>query len=205
MAKIFIFGTNDCAELAQFYLTNDSVHSVAGFFVDKDHKEADQFSGLPVLTWNELPSPAEAKLFIPLYDNRLREEKANKAKYFGYDLISYVSSKATVWSDVGENCFIMEDNTIQPFVEIGDNVIMWSGNHIGHHSVIKSNVFISSHVVVSGHCVIESYSWLGVNSALRDNITVAENTFVSMSSMIHKKTKPNKMYMGVPAKPIRDV
>ena len=52
----------------------------------------------------------------------------------------------------GDNCFILEDNTVQPFVTIGNNVTLWSGNHIGHDSVIEDDCFISSHVVVSGTC-----------------------------------------------------
>ena len=51
----------------------------------------------------------------------------------------------------GDNCFILEDNTIQPFVSIGNNVTLWSGNHIGHDSTIDDHCFIASHVVVSGH------------------------------------------------------
>ena len=50
----------------------------------------------------------------------------------GYAFISYISTRATVWTrDIGVNCFILEDNTVQPHVKIGSNVIMWSGSHIG--------------------------------------------------------------------------
>ena len=78
--------------------------------------------------------------------NRLRTKFFDSAEEKGYDLISYVSSKAFIWRNVeiGKNCFIFEDNTIQPFVNIGNNVTLWSGNHIGHHSIIEKNCFISS-------------------------------------------------------------
>ena len=73
-----------------------------------------------------------------------------KGKKKGYDFYSYVSPKATVLTNkIGENCFILEDNTIQPFVEIGNNCVLWSGNHIGHHGKIDDHVFITSHCVVS--------------------------------------------------------
>ena len=67
--------------------------------------------------------------------NRLRTRLAEAAKVKGYRLASYVSSRAFVWRNVtfGEHCFVFEDNTVQPFVRIGDNVVLWSGNHIGHH------------------------------------------------------------------------
>jgi acetyltransferase-like isoleucine patch superfamily enzyme len=133
--------------------------------------------------------------------NMLRAEvyKAIKAK--GYSLISYVSSKATVFNNrIGENCFILEDNTLQPFTDIGDNVVLWSGNHIGHHGKIDNHVFFTSHVVMSGHCHIGKYSFLGVNSTIRDGITLSEGTLVAMAAMITRNTEPWGIYKGIPAK-----
>src|SRR5205085_4920123 len=82
----------------------------------------------------------------------LRAERVAAARAAGYRLVSYLSSRATVFPgfEPGENCFILEDNTIQPFARVGENVTLWSGNHIGHHSVVEDDVFIASHVVVSG-------------------------------------------------------
>ena len=47
----------------------------------------------------------------------------------GYELISYVSSKAIVWpsAEIGDNCLIMEGNIIQPYARVGNDVVMWSG------------------------------------------------------------------------------
>jgi sugar O-acyltransferase (sialic acid O-acetyltransferase NeuD family) len=203
---VLIFGTGDCASLANFYLTSDSKHNVLGFCVNDSHRSESEFEGLPVYSFENLPyTPNDVAFFAPLYDNQLRAKKSEEIKSKGFKLISYISSKAVCWGACGENCFIMEHNTIQPFVEIGNNVVLWSGNHIGHHSLIKDNVFISSHVVISGHCSVESFCWFGVNSATRDNITIAEGTMVAMSSMIHKNTKPWHMYMGVPAKAIKSL
>jgi sugar O-acyltransferase (sialic acid O-acetyltransferase NeuD family) len=199
LKPVIVYGTNDVSQLAAFYLENDSSRQVAGHCVDREFLESSEVIDKPLFAFEDI-SPDEFDLFIPLYDSRLRELKAKEAKEKGFTLVSYVSSKATVWSPVGENCFIMEDNTIQPFVKIGNNIVMWSGNHIGHHSIIEDNVFFSSHVVLSGHCVVKSYCWLGVNSTIRDHITLAEGTFIGMGSVITKDTEPNKRYAGSPAR-----
>ena len=204
MKPVIVFGTNDVSQLAAFYLEQDGVN-VAGFCVDKEYLGGRELvHGKPIFAFNGL-SPVKYDLFIPLYDNKLRAKKSKEAKMRGHNLISYVSPKATVFSSVGENCFIMENNTIQPFVEIGNNVIMWSGNHIGHHSKIKDNVFFSSHVVLSGNCVVEPYCWLGVNSTIRDHCTLAEGTFVAMCAGITKNTKSYTKYAGMPAKEFGNV
>jgi acyl-[acyl carrier protein]--UDP-N-acetylglucosamine O-acyltransferase len=97
---------------------------------------------------------------------------------------------------------ILEDNTIQPFTTIGNNVVMWSGNHIGHHGQIKDHVFFTSHVVLSGHCVVESYSFFGVNSTIRDYTSIAQGTLVGMASAITKETEEWSIYVGNPAKKV---
>lgn len=200
MKPVIVYGTNDISQLAAFYLENDAKRIVASFCVDREFYKKDNCMGKPVVIFEDQKDNESFDFFVPLYDNKLREEKAIAVKEKGFKLISYVSSKATIWSPIGENCFIMEDNTIQPFVEVGSNIVMWSGNHIGHHSKIKDNVFFSSHVVLSGHCIVESYCWLGVNSTIRDHVVLAEGTFVAMSATITKNTQPNKRYVGVPAK-----
>jgi sugar O-acyltransferase (sialic acid O-acetyltransferase NeuD family) len=206
--NIIIFGTGDCAQLAKMYLDKDSIHTPVAFCENEEYIKNTHVSDLPVYSFESITDyfcKTEFSFFAPIYDNKLREQKANEIKEKGYDLITYISSKATCWSeDVGENTFIMEDNTIQPFVKIGDNVIMWSGNHIGHHSTIENNVFFSSHVVLSGHCVVKQYSWLGVNSAIKDHIILEEGTFVAMSASVIKSTKAWTTYIGIPAKPYKE-
>jgi len=211
MAKVVVFGTSQWAELAHFYLTHDSPHDVVAFTVDQAYLDSASYKGLPVVAFEALEAaypPAEYKLFIPLSFkkmNHIRADRYNSAKARGYELISYVSSKATTWPGFtcGDNCFIFEDNTIQPFVEIGNDVVMWSGNHIGHHTIIKDHVMITSHVVISGCCRIEEHCFFGVNSAVRDEVTVARETLVGMGVVIAKDTREFEVYRAPSIEPER--
>jgi sugar O-acyltransferase (sialic acid O-acetyltransferase NeuD family) len=207
MAKVVIFGVLDTAELAHFYLTHDSEHEVVAFTVNQEYLQETEFRGLPVVPFEDvenLYSPEEYHFFAPMTArnmNRNREKVYLEAKAKGYQFISYISSKATLFgNEIGENCFILEDNTIQPFTTIGNNVVLWSGNHIGHHGQIKDHVFFTSHVVMSGHCVIEPYCFFGVNSTIRDYLHVAQGTLLGMASAIYKPTEEWGVYMGNPPK-----
>jgi sugar O-acyltransferase (sialic acid O-acetyltransferase NeuD family) len=208
MAKVIVFGVKDTAELAHFYLENDSEHEVFAFCVNKKYLTSDVFKDLPVVALEEIDKlypTTQYKFFAPMTAvnmNRNREAVYNEIKMLGYDFVSYVSSKATVYNGakIGENCFILEDNTIQPFTEIGNNVVLWSGNHIGHHSIIKDHVFFTSQVVLSGHCIVESHCFFGVNSTVRDFTHVAMGTLVAMSASIFKGTEEWGVYIGNPAK-----
>lgn len=207
MAKIIIFGVQDFAELAHYYLTNDSKHEVVAFCVNEMYLPKDKtFLGLPVVPFESVENTydvEEYKFFAPMAPNkmnRLRERIYFEIKEKGYQLISYISSKATLFDNsIGENCFILENNTIQPFTSIGNNVVLWSGNHIGHHSTIKDHVTFTSQVVLSGHCTVESYCTLGVNATIRDGLVISEGTFVAMGACVISNTISWSMYKGNPA------
>lgn len=211
--KVVIFGILDTAELAHYYLTNDSPYEVVAFTVNRDYLEEDTFVPrgtdeiYPVVAFEDLESkypPSEYLLFAPMTGvkmNTLRKKIYEEGKSKGYEYISYISSKSTVCNNkIGENCFILEDNTLQPFTEIGNNVVMWSGNHIGHHGKIEDHVFFTSHVVLSGHCHVKERAWLGVNATIRDYTTIGEGCLIAMGAMITKNTEDEGFYLGYPAK-----
>ena len=176
MNDLIIFGSAEIAELAYFYFKHDSSYRVVAFTVDDAYAKESTFNKLPLIPFSEIVSnfsPEKYAMHVALSYarlNQLREEKFNQAKSSKYELASYVSSKSAFWQDlnIGENCFILENQTIQPTVKIGNNVMLWSGNHIGHASTIDDHAYISSHVVISGHCKIGKRSFFGVNSTLKD-------------------------------------
>jgi sugar O-acyltransferase (sialic acid O-acetyltransferase NeuD family) len=192
--KLVIVGNTAFAEIAHEYFTHDSEYDVVGFSVERDYIGAAEVQGLPVVPFEELEDsfpPSEHAVYVAAtYTqlNRLRARLANEAKARGYGLASYVSSRAFVWRNVelGEHCFVFEDNTVQPFVTIGRNVVLWSGNHVGHHSTIRDNTFVSSHVVVSGFCDIGENCFLGVNSTIANNVTIGRDVWLGPATNVVK-------------------
>ena len=204
MSKIVIFGAGDIARLAHYYFTYDTNHEVVAFTVDKAYRTKDSFMGLPLIEFEDVPKlypPDSCGMFIALSYakmNSVRAEKFFRAKDMGYELVSYISSKCTFLSNnpIGENCFILEDNTIQPFVSIGNNVTLWSGNHVGHDSVIEDHCFLASHIVVSGHVHIKPYCFIGVNATLRNSITIARESLVGAGAVIMEDTVEKGVYVS---------
>ena len=207
--KLILFGEGLYTEIAHQYFNDDSEYEVVCFTKDDDYITSDTYLGLPMVPFSrvaELYPPSNHDMHIAIsYTNlnHLRERVFYEAKEKGYTLPSYISSKSSIMTKypIGENCFIFEDNTVQPFVNIEDNVILWSGNHIGHHSTIKSHNFIASHVVVSGQCTVESHCFIGVNSTIGHMVTIAEETLVGAGASITKNTEKGAVY--VPARSVK--
>ena len=204
MADLVIFGTGDIARLAHHYFSTDSPHRVVAFTVDAAYKTADQFQGLPVVPFDEVRAafpPAAHHMFVAMSYAKMNQVRAAKyaaAKALGYELASYVSSRCSFLSQFphGDNCFVLEDNTVQPFVTLGSNVTLWSGNHIGHDAVIGDHCFVSSHVVISGHVHVGTHCFLGVNSTIRNNVTLGDHTLVGAGALIMKNTAPHSVYVA---------
>jgi carbonic anhydrase/acetyltransferase-like protein (isoleucine patch superfamily) len=85
---------------------------------------------------------------------------------------------------------------------VGDNVVLWSGNHIGHRTCIEDHCFISSHVVVSGYCRVGRSSFMGVNSCVADFVKIGEDCVIGAGAVVVKDTEPAKVYVGSPARPL---
>lgn len=198
-----VFGTGGFAEVVDFYLKVDSSYEVVAFAATEDAIKSDTCFGRPLVPFETLEQsypPAIHEMFIAVgYAklNKLRERFCTEARAKGYTLLNYVCSKATHWGDteLGDNVFIFEDNTIQSFVSIGSGAILWSGNHIGHHSSIGNYCFITSHVVVSGFCSIGDRTFIGVNAAIADSTKVAEDNLIGAGAVIERDTAPGDAYL----------
>jgi len=201
---LVIFGLGEIAQLAYYYFSRDSNYNVVAFTADSAYKNKNTLLDLPVVEFEKLSwlyDPKEYFCFVALsYSkiNDIRKEKYLAVKALGYRLVSYISTRATVLNKgaIGENCFILENNTIQPFVSIGNNVTLWSGNHIGHHSKICDHCFIASHVVISGGSVVGEQCFIGVNATLRDHITVGSRCILGAGTLLLSDAAPDGVYAG---------
>ncbi|CDZ54516.1 acetyltransferase [Neorhizobium galegae] len=201
MKPVIVFGAGDIAEVVDYLFQKTIGRTVAAFTVDGDYVKSDTAFGKPLVAFEEVAARfpfTDYDAFVALSYNKmnvLRAQKVEAMRSAGYNLTSYVSPRATVMTDkIGENCLIFEDNTLQPFCQIGNNVTLWSGNHIGHHSVIEDNVFISSHVVISGGVKVGHNSFIGVNTTVVDHIEIAPFTLLGAGCLVQQSTDAEGVY-----------
>ncbi len=210
MSKVILFGCGRGAEVAHRHLKADSSHEVCGFTADATFCKEKTYRGLPLVPFEEVTKhfpTAEYKMLVLMgYQdmNHLRAEKYLAAKKKGYSFISYISSRAFSIEPIraGENCFIMEGQYLNLDVTIGNNVVMWSGNHVGDKVVIGDHVWLSSHISIAGFSKVEAYSFVGVNAAISNHVTVAEETFVGASTLITQSTLERGVYVQAGAKSV---
>lgn len=208
MAKVVIFGCGRGADTAYRYLSQDSPHEICAFAVDPAFLTARTFHGRPVVEYPALESlfpPAEYQMLVPLGFQGMNAARASRyldVKAKGYRCISYVSSRhySLERTPIGENCFILDSQIFNLDVKIGNNVTIWSGNHVGDRTVIGDHVWISSHVTLAGDVTVGDYCFLGVNASVSNGVTLGPRTFVGAGVSIAKNTPESSVYVAAPAK-----
>ena len=209
--KLVIVGAGEFGEIAYEYFTDDSPYEVAAFAVKSRFRKSDELRGIPMVDFEQIDTlypPSLYETFVAVTYvklNRARRRLYRNCKEKGYQCASYVSSHSFFWknAEIGENSFICEDNTVQYHVKIGNNVILWSGNHIGHRTVIHDDCWLTSHIVVSGFCDIGSGCFIGVNATIGDNVSIADDVVLGAGALTVKDLSEKAgVYIGSPAKPM---
>jgi sugar O-acyltransferase (sialic acid O-acetyltransferase NeuD family) len=210
MSKVVLFGIGRGADVAYRFLTRDSEHEICGFAVDRKYLDRDHFHDLPVVAFEEVEHrfpPEEFKMLALLgYQrmNALRADKYLEAKQKGYSFISYTNSSfyRAEKLEVGENCFILDNQSISLDVKIGNNVVMWPSNHVGDLSVIDDHVWLASHVTIAAEVVVRPYCFLGIGATIGNKVTLSERTFVGANALVASDTSENAVCVAGESEPV---
>lgn len=200
--KIIIFGNTNQANMANYYFERDTNYNVAAFCVDDEYYREEEFCNKPLIPYSrlcELYPNEKYRCFVAVgYTdfNKTRERIYKKIKEKGYQLVSYISPKALVDDNVqtGDNCFILEGCIVQPFVNVGSNVTLWSGSQLAHHVSIADHSFLSVNATVAGFTRIGKNVFIGANATVRDGIKIADYSVIGAGAWINKDTVEYGIY-----------
>lgn len=206
MEKVIIFGASGGTRLIYQSIVQDAICQVVGFTVDRDYLKEKEYCGLPVVPFEDIESiypPNEYKMLVAILGHRLnktREEKYHLAKAKGYQFITHISSRAFVHPDlvIGENCFIDDFVVCRPSVQIGNNVIVFSGASIGVDSVVKDHCYLAARALLLGGNTIEPYSFIGANSTILEDVKVARECMIGAGVVLHEDSQEKGVYRTTP-------
>lgn len=211
MKKLVIVGAGEFGDIAYEYFSFDSEYQVVAFAVEHQYRDADTKNGLPVIDFEEIEKvypPDSYEVFVAITYvqlNRVRERLYLLCKEKGYKCANYISSKTFVWRNVqvGENVFIFENSVLQHYVQVKNNVIVWSGTYIGHRSVINENCWIAPQCAIAGFCNVGANSFLGINSTIGDNVHIPKGTLLAAGAVTTKNLQQGEsIYVGNPIRRI---
>lgn len=207
MQRIVIFGAGVIADVLASYIEHDKAFEIAAFCIDEQYVTTDTHLGRPLVPFETVQDsypPDQYAMIVAIGYHGLNEARAAKcgeAKDKGYRLESFVSAHAHRCGpvQVGENCIVLDNVTLQPGVSIGNDVVIWSMSLIGHHSTIRDHAWIASMSVISGNCTIGERCFLGVNTLVGHEVTVGDRCFFGAGASVTEKTiEPDGVYVDTP-------
>ena len=98
---------------------------------------------------------------------------------------TYCDPQAIVAGGVNTGSVIFEQNNLQ-YCAVGENVVMWSGNHVGHGSRIGSHSFITSHVCIGGGATIGERCFIGMNATVFDHVTIGNDCVIAAGAVVDR-------------------
>lgn len=203
MSRVVVFGVGQIAEMVSFFIETDTSHEIAAYTLDRSFMECETFRGKPVIAWEDLEKkypPSKYELFCPISYrglNVLRQTKYEEGKARGYRFINYIHSSSLVYAEsMGDNCMILENCVVQPGVKVGNNVILWSSTHIGHHSVIGDHCFIAGNGGVSGNVTLGCSCFLGGGSLVSDNVRIGARCIVGIGARVVENMDDEAVAVG---------
>ncbi len=119
------------------------------------------------------------------------------------------------YTKIGNNCFVDSYVLSSGSCEIGDRVIMRYRTVIARNVIVHEDVFFTAGVktIFLDHkrkatplpLIIERGCYFGDNCILMGGISIRENCIIGAGAFVNKNTQPDGVYVGTPARRIRDV
>ena len=201
--KVVLFGVSKISEIVYSYIKDTKTFEIAAFCVDKEYLIEREKFGLPVVAFDDVERlfpPSEYGMLIAIgYHkmNAVRTQKCRDAKEKGYRLVSYIHPQADIAStaSIGENCIILNNVSVEPYVKIGNNVCLYCNSTVAHHSVVKDNVWVTSGTVIGGNSEVGENCFLGINSTIGHNIKIGRQNFIGAGAIVTIDTADKSVFI----------
>lgn len=167
--QMLIFGNGEFAKVMQHYLCCPTV--VHGFYA----------------TENDLVfERTEPQEIIIAVGYQHRKKIFRECMDRGFTVQPWVHGDCHMGSKIRHGVIIFELNNVQPFASIGENTVLWAGNHIGHHSRIGNHCFITSHVCIGGGAEIGDEVFIGMNATVFDHVKIGNNCIIAAGAVVDR-------------------
>lgn len=189
---LIIFGAGKIAEAVSFFFNRDSDFEIKAYIVDDVYATLNTFLGKPVVKLSAVIDNFpinECSVFVAVgYQgiNQLRTQKYEYFKQAGYKFASYISPFANGNFTIGENTIIMDSSMIQPCVKFGNNVFVWGGAMVGHHSIIEDNCWLTGGCLIGGSVNMGQGCFIGMGAMLGQEVKVGEKCMIGAGTLTIK-------------------
>lgn len=172
-------------------------------FVDKKNQQTNMFLGCPILKESDF-NPINYQVVIAIGNSKIRKEIEQKlAKGTSFPNVIHPTAQINETVKFGKGNIFLQNVIISCDVSIGDFCVFDRVVNIGHDSKIGSHVHFSPLAVLSGNTSIGNLVEIGSHAAIKQKISIIDNSIVGMGAIVVKNIDNVGVYVGNPAKKIK--
>ena len=210
--KLAIIGSGDLGQLIAYHALNDRHAEEIVFFDDTVDKGTITEQGVVVGNIDSIHEMFNLNYFEKIiiaigykhfHARQIIFERLNGLIPFASIIhsSSYVDNSVRI----GEGVVILPGCILDKGVCIGNNVLFNIGVTIAHDSKIMDHSFIAPNVSIAGFVIVKERCMLGINTIIIDNIKIEDDIITGGGTVVVKNISERGLYVGVPAKKIKDL
>lgn len=187
------------------------LYECIGFLDDSEEKQKKEFSGVKVLGPITMATEFSDVYFVNGIGNaeNFSQKKSlqEKARIPEEKYLTLVHPTASVsrMATLGRGAVVLQQVSIASNVMIGNHVLIMPSSVISHDTVIGDYTFVTAGSCISGGVKIGTACYLGTNCSVKGNIIIADGSLIGMGSVVLENIPQNCVYVGNPAKFLKNL
>jgi|LauGreStaDraftv2_3_1035109.scaffolds.fasta_scaffold02099_2 sugar O-acyltransferase (sialic acid O-acetyltransferase NeuD family) len=145
-------------------------------------------------------------IFVPIGNNIIRVGILYKLKELGYNLPNFIHSTVDIHKSViiGKSVYILPHSNIMPFVEIMDFVMISMEVKIAHHTIISNGCFISQDSNIGASITLEENVFCGMGSIIMTDVKrIGNDSIIGAGTVVIKDVPNYAIVVGNPGRIIK--
>lgn len=206
LKKVIILGTTQFSVMMCSILESEG-YSVYAYSTYKEYLNSNFFMGYPVFPTEDLAElMGGVENFMILNTirysklNTIRERTFADLKMREYDIMTFISQKANIYTDkIGQGCIVMPGCFIGNNIVLGESNVIYTNTVLTHDISIGAYNFIGANVVIGGNVTMDTNNFVGMNSVIKNRVRVGSYSIIGCGSNVIASIKSYSVYTGNPA------
>lgn len=209
MRKLIVFGAGKISEVVTVCFEQDDEYEICAYVCDDGFVTAQTFCGKPLVALSQAVErfpPQEYSAFVALGYQGMNALRAQKVDWFcqrGYALASHVNPGARGIKSIGPNSIIMAQSSLQPCASFGQNVFVWGGAMVGHHTQIGNDCWIAGGAVIGGGVRLGARCFVGVGAIIGHEVKVGDDCMLGAGTLTCRDVPAGTVLMQPDTAPYR--